>query len=69
MLEEATQGLNIDPDGIYVDVTFGGGGHSKAILNQVFYTFPIYFGLELETLCIYFGFPSREVLYYSYFPS
>ena len=35
MLEEATQGLNIDPDGIYVDVTFGGGGHSKAILNQL----------------------------------
>lgn len=35
MLEEATQGLNIDPDGIYVDVTFGGGGHSKAILDRL----------------------------------
>ena len=35
MLEEATQGLNIDPDGVYVDVTFGGGGHSRAILDQL----------------------------------
>lgn len=35
MLEEAIQGLNIDPDGIYVDVTFGGGGHSRAILQKL----------------------------------
>ena len=33
MLEEAIQGLKIDPDGVYVDVTFGGGGHSYAILE------------------------------------
>ena len=35
MLEECIEGLNIDPEGIYVDVTFGGGGHSKAILEKL----------------------------------
>ena len=35
MLEEAIQGLKIDPDGVYVDVTFGGGGHSRAILQKL----------------------------------
>ena len=35
MLEECIEGLNIDPNGIYVDVTFGGGGHSKAILEKL----------------------------------
>ena len=35
MLDECIEGLNINPDGIYVDVTFGGGGHSRAILNQL----------------------------------
>lgn len=35
LLEEAVTGLNIRPDGIYVDVTFGGGGHSAAILEQL----------------------------------
>ncbi|HEY0750802.1 MAG TPA: 16S rRNA (cytosine(1402)-N(4))-methyltransferase, partial [Chitinophagaceae bacterium] len=29
MLEEAIKYLNIKPDGIYVDCTFGGGGHSR----------------------------------------
>ena len=33
LLQEAIGGLNIDPDGIYVDCTFGGGGHAKAILS------------------------------------
>lgn len=33
MLKECLAGLNIKADGIYVDVTFGGGGHSKAILE------------------------------------
>ncbi len=33
MLKECLEGLNINPDGIYVDVTFGGGGHSREILN------------------------------------
>lgn len=35
LLNETVEGLNIKPDGIYVDVTFGGGGHSKAILEQL----------------------------------
>ena len=35
MLFEAGQGLKITPDGIYVDVTFGGGGHSKEIINHL----------------------------------
>lgn len=33
MLQECLDGLNIDPNATYVDVTFGGGGHSKAILS------------------------------------
>ncbi len=35
MLSECIEGLNIKPDGTYVDVTFGGGGHSKAILERL----------------------------------
>ena len=35
MLQESLEGLNIQPDGIYIDVTFGGGGHSKAILSRL----------------------------------
>ena len=35
MLKECLDGLNINPDGVYVDVTFGGGGHSKAILEKL----------------------------------
>ena len=33
MLQECLEGLNIRPEGVYVDVTFGGGGHSRAILE------------------------------------
>lgn len=33
MLQQCIEGLNIKPDGIYVDVTFGGGGHSREILK------------------------------------
>ncbi|WP_242131790.1 16S rRNA (cytosine(1402)-N(4))-methyltransferase RsmH [Aestuariivivens marinum] len=35
LLKETVDGLNIKVDGIYVDVTFGGGGHSKEILNRL----------------------------------
>jgi 16S rRNA (cytosine1402-N4)-methyltransferase len=35
LLHETVDGLNIKPDGIYVDVTFGGGGHSKEILSRL----------------------------------
>jgi hypothetical protein len=31
LLKECIDGLNIKPDGVYVDVTFGGGGHSREI--------------------------------------
>ncbi len=35
LLHPTVDGLNIKPDGVYVDVTFGGGGHSKEILNRL----------------------------------
>lgn len=35
LLKESVDGLNIHSDGIYVDVTFGGGGHSKEILTRI----------------------------------
>lgn len=35
LLTETINGLNIKPDGVYVDVTFGGGGHSRAILEKL----------------------------------
>jgi len=35
LLTETVDGLNIKPDGVYVDVTFGGGGHSKEILRRL----------------------------------
>ena len=35
LLKETVDGLNIKPDGIYVDVTFGGGGHSREILSRL----------------------------------
>ena len=35
LLEETIQGLNIKPNGIYVDGTLGGAGHSKEILKQL----------------------------------
>ena len=35
MLNECLEGLEINPDGNYVDVTFGGGGHSSAILSRL----------------------------------
>jgi len=35
LLKETVDGLNIKPDGIYVDVTFGGGGHSREIISRL----------------------------------
>ncbi len=35
LLTETVDGLNIKPDGVYVDVTFGGGGHSKEIMRRL----------------------------------
>jgi len=35
LLDESIQGLNIQPKGVYVDLTFGGGGHSREVLNKL----------------------------------
>ena len=35
MLQETVEGLDIKPDGVYVDLTFGGGGHSREILSRL----------------------------------
>lgn len=35
LLDATIKGLDIKPDGTYVDVTFGGGGHSRAIMRQL----------------------------------
>ena len=35
LLKETVDGLNIHPDGVYVDVTFGGGGHSREIMSRL----------------------------------
>lgn len=35
LLQESIDGLDIKPDGVYVDVTFGGGGHSREILSRL----------------------------------
>ena len=35
MLDESLEGLDLKADGIYADMTFGGGGHSRAIVNQL----------------------------------
>lgn len=35
LLSECLEGMNLQPDGVYVDVTFGGGGHSRAILSAL----------------------------------
>ncbi len=35
LLKECIEGLNVKPDGVYVDLTFGGGGHARAILKEL----------------------------------
>ena len=35
LLQECIEGLNIIPSGVYADVTFGGGGHSREILKHL----------------------------------
>ena len=42
LLNESVDGMNIQPGGIYVDATFGGGGHSKEILSRLGSTAHLY---------------------------
>ena len=35
LLNESIEGLNLHANGVYVDVTFGGGGHSREILSRL----------------------------------
>ena len=42
LLDERVSGMNIQPGGIYVDATFGGGGHSKEILSRLDSTAHLY---------------------------
>jgi 16S rRNA (cytosine1402-N4)-methyltransferase len=48
LLNESIEGLNIDPDGIYVDATYGGGGHSQSILQQLNHGKLIAFDQDIE---------------------
>lgn len=58
MLKEALEGLNIKPEGVYVDVTFGGGGHSRAILDRLSPKGHLYsFDQDIDTLA---GAPKDE---------
>lgn len=51
LLEESIEGLNIKPEGVYADVTFGGGGHSRAILARLGESGHLYgFDRDIEAL-------------------
>jgi len=50
LLQQSIEGLNIKPDGIYVDVTFGGGGHSNEILKHLNNGKLIAFDQDLDAL-------------------
>jgi 16S rRNA C1402 N4-methylase RsmH len=51
LLKESIDGLNIRPGGIYVDVTFGGGGHSMEILKNLKTGKLVAFDQDAETIC------------------
>ncbi|WP_228850562.1 16S rRNA (cytosine(1402)-N(4))-methyltransferase RsmH [Aegicerativicinus sediminis] len=50
LLKESIEGLNIQPNGVYVDVTFGGGGHSREILKYLDKGRLIAFDQDLDAL-------------------
>ena len=57
LLEECIDGLNIQPGGTYVDVTFGGGGHSRAILGHLGECGRL-FSLDQDEDCLLYTSPS-----------
>ena len=61
LLDEAVNGLNIRPDGIYIDGTFGRGGHSRLILSQL--------GAEGQSIAIRRRLPLRKPSMTLAFPS
>ena len=72
LLKESVDGLNIQSGGIYVDVTFGGGGHSREILSRLsegahLYSFAILEDVVLQDIlhCFFqvFHFSSDYQLY------
>ena len=50
LLKESVNALHVIPDGIYVDVTFGGGGHSRLILDKIQNGKVVAFDQDKETL-------------------
>ena len=50
LLKESVNALRVIPDGIYVDVTFGGGGHSRLILDKIQNGKVVAFDQDKETL-------------------
>ena len=61
LLKESINGLNILPDGIYVDATFGGGGHTKEILNNLnSYGKVIAFDQDADLSLIHISEPTRH---------
>ena len=51
LLKEAVDGLDVKPGGVYVDLTFGGGGHSREILRRLQSTGHLYgFDQDIDTL-------------------
>lgn len=55
LLNESIAGLNLRPEGIYVDVTFGGGGHSRAILEQLTTGKLVAFDQDIDAVANAFG--------------
>ncbi len=60
LLRESIDGLNIRPDGVYVDVTFGGGGHSRAIIDRL--TSGRLIALDQDTDALENSFPDERLI-------
>ena len=74
LLCESVNGLDINPNGIYVDITFGGGGHSKEILSHLskeghLYSFDQDADAEQNIYCLLYTSPSPRDYAASRMPS